>query len=68
MPARDTSAARYTRYDDHIRDQQACYGIPQALIRAVIRTESDFDPHVVSSAGAQGPHAAHAGHGARAWA
>jgi hypothetical protein len=54
VPARDTSAARYTRYDDHIRDQQACYGIPQALIRAVIRTESDFDPRVVSSAGAQG--------------
>jgi len=54
VPARDTSLARYTRYDDHIRDQQACYGIPQALIRAVIRTESDFDPNVVSSAGAQG--------------
>jgi hypothetical protein len=54
VPARDTSAARYTRYDDSIRDQQACYGIPQALVRAVIRTESDFDPNVVSSAGAQG--------------
>lgn len=54
VPARDTSAARYTRYDDNIRDQQVCYGIPQALIRAVIRTESDFDPNVVSSAGAQG--------------
>jgi hypothetical protein len=54
VPARDTSAERYTRYDDHIRDQQACYGIPQALIRAVIRTESDFDPHVVSRVGAQG--------------
>jgi hypothetical protein len=54
VPARDTSLARYTRYDDHIRDQQACYGIPQALIRAVMRTESDFDPNVVSSAGAQG--------------
>ena len=54
VPARDTSAARYTRYDDDIRDQQVCYGIPQALIRAVIRTESDFDPNVVSSAGAQG--------------
>ncbi len=54
VPARDTSAARYTRYDDSIRDQQAYYGIPQALVRAVIRTESDFDPHVVSSAGAQG--------------
>jgi len=54
VPSRDTSAARYTRFDDHIRDQQACYGIPQALVRAVIRTESDFDPNVVSSAGAQG--------------
>jgi soluble lytic murein transglycosylase-like protein len=54
VPARDTSVARYTRYDDHIRDQQAYYGIPQPLIRAIIRTESDFDPHVVSSAGAQG--------------
>ena len=54
VAARDTSAARYTRFDDYIRDQQACYGIPQALIRAVIRTESDFDPHVVSSACAQG--------------
>ncbi len=54
VPARDTSPARYSKYDDHIRDQQAYYGIPQALIRAVIRTESDFDPLVVSSAGAQG--------------
>jgi len=54
VPARDTSPARYSRYDDHIRDQQAYYGIPQALIRAIIRTESDFDPRVVSSAGAEG--------------
>jgi soluble lytic murein transglycosylase-like protein len=54
VPARDTSGARYARYDDDIRDQQSYFGIPQALIRAVIRTESDFDPHVVSSAGAQG--------------
>jgi hypothetical protein len=54
VPARDSSPARYSRYDDHIRDQQAYYGIPQALVRAVVRTESDFDPMVVSSAGAQG--------------
>jgi hypothetical protein len=54
VPARDTSAARYSRYDDDIRDQQAYFGIPQSLVRAVIRIESDFDPHVVSSAGAQG--------------
>jgi soluble lytic murein transglycosylase-like protein len=30
------------------------YGIPEAFIRAVMKVESDFDPHVVSSAGAQG--------------
>ncbi len=54
VPARDTSAARFSRFDAHIRDQYAFYGIPQALIRAVIKTESDFDPRVVSSAGAAG--------------
>jgi hypothetical protein len=54
VPPRDSSAARFSRYDEHIRDQQAFYGIPQAFLRAIIKTESDFDPHVVSSAGALG--------------
>jgi hypothetical protein len=54
VPARDTSAARFTRFDQHIRDQQAFYGIPEALMHAVIKTESDYDPAVVSSVGAQG--------------
>jgi soluble lytic murein transglycosylase-like protein len=54
VPARDTSAARFSRFDQDIRDQQAFYGIPEALVRAVIKTESDYDPAVVSSAGAQG--------------
>jgi soluble lytic murein transglycosylase-like protein len=54
VPARDTSPARFSRYDRDIRDQQAFYGIPEALIHAVIKTESDYDPGVVSSAGAQG--------------
>jgi soluble lytic murein transglycosylase-like protein len=54
VPARDRSGDRFTRYDQHIRDQQALYGIPEALVRAVIKTESDYDPSVVSSAGAQG--------------
>lgn len=54
VPARDGSAGRFSRYDEHIRDQQAFYGIPQAFMRAIIKTESDFDPHVVSSAGALG--------------
>src|SRR3954465_14649018 len=54
VPARDTSTSRFARFDQHIRDQQAYYGIPEALMRAVIKTESDYDPAVVSSAGAQG--------------
>ena len=54
VPARDRTVERLTRYDLHIRDQQALYGIPEALVRAVIKTESDYDPGVVSSAGAQG--------------
>jgi hypothetical protein len=54
VPPRDSSQSRYQRFDDHIRDQQAYFAIPQALIRAVIKTESDYDPQVVSSAGALG--------------
>ena len=46
--------ARFSRYDQHIQDQQSFFGIPEPLIRAVIKTESDFDPNVVSSAGAKG--------------
>lgn len=54
IPAQDRSPERYGRYDEHIRDQRTLYGIPPALARAVIKTESDFDPHVVSSVGAMG--------------
>jgi soluble lytic murein transglycosylase-like protein len=54
VPPRDASATRYARYDGDIRDGQAFYGIPEAFLRAIIKTESDFDPRVVSSAGAQG--------------
>jgi len=54
VPAQDTSLARFSRFDQHIQDQQSFYGIPEALLRAVIKTESDFDPNVVSSAGAKG--------------
>jgi soluble lytic murein transglycosylase-like protein len=54
VPPRDTTPARYSRYDQDIRDGQAFYGIPEAFMRAVIKTESDYDPHVVSSVGAQG--------------
>jgi hypothetical protein len=54
VPPQDASPSRFSRYDEHIRDQQAFYGIPQSFLRAIIKTESDFDPHVVSSAGALG--------------
>lgn len=54
VPPRDTAPARYSRYDQDIRDGQAFYGIPEAFMRAVIKTESDYDPNVVSSVGAQG--------------
>jgi soluble lytic murein transglycosylase-like protein len=54
VPPRDTAPARFSRYDRDIRDSQAFYGIPEAFMRAVIKTESDYDPNVVSSAGAQG--------------
>jgi len=54
VPPQDGSPTRFSRYDEHIRDQQSFYGIPQSFLRAIIKTESDFDPHVVSSAGALG--------------
>jgi len=54
VPPRDTAPARFSRYDRDIRDGQAFYGIPEAFLRAVIKTESDYDPNVVSSVGAQG--------------
>ena len=54
VPPRDTAPARFSRFDRDIRDSQAFYGIPEAFMRAVIKTESDYDPNVVSSVGAQG--------------
>jgi len=52
--ASDVSAERYSRYDAYIREAALLYQMPEAFIRAVIRVESDYDPHVVSWAGAQG--------------
>lgn len=54
VPPRDASPVRFSRYDQDIRDGQAFFGIPETFLRAVIKTESDFDPRVVSSAGAEG--------------
>jgi soluble lytic murein transglycosylase-like protein len=50
----DRDVARFTRYDEHIRAAATLYQIPEQLIRAVIKVESDFDPRAISSAGARG--------------
>lgn len=50
----DRDLTRYSRYDDHIRQAAALYQIPEALVRAVIKVESDYDARAVSYAGARG--------------
>ena len=50
----DRDPSRYTRFDDHIRQAAALYQIPESLVRAVIKVESDYDPRAVSYAGARG--------------
>ena len=54
VTARDRDPARYSRYDATIREAARTHSIPETFIRAVIRVESDYDPRVVSVAGAQG--------------
>jgi soluble lytic murein transglycosylase-like protein len=54
VPPHDRTPERYHRYDQHIREAAALYHIPESFVRAVIQIESDFDPRVVSRAGAQG--------------
>lgn len=51
---RDSSAERFTRYDQHIREAAALYQIPVELVRAVIKVESDFDARAISRANARG--------------
>lgn len=53
MP-QDHDVARFTRYDDLIHEACALYQIPEQLVRAVIKVESDYDPRAVSVAGARG--------------
>jgi len=54
VPATDHSPDRYTRYDTYIAEASRLYALPQALIRAIIKVESDYDPRVVSCASAKG--------------
>jgi hypothetical protein len=53
MPS-DTSPDRVYRYDAYIREAATLYQIPEALVRAVIKVESNFDPRAVSPANAHG--------------
>jgi soluble lytic murein transglycosylase-like protein len=53
MPS-DKSVERFTRYAEWIRQAATLYQIPEALVRAVIKCESDYDPRAVSPAGAIG--------------
>jgi soluble lytic murein transglycosylase-like protein len=50
----DTSIERFSRYGDVIREAAGLYQIPEELVRAVIKVESDYDPRAISRAGAQG--------------
>ena len=50
----DHSLERFGRYDRWIREAATLYQIPEALVRAVIKVESDYDPRAVSVAGARG--------------
>ena len=50
----DASPERFKRYDEVIREAATLYQIPEELVRAVIKVESDYDPRAVSRVGAQG--------------
>lgn len=50
----DHSLERFGRYDRSIREAATLYQIPEALVRAVIKVESDYDPRATSAVGAKG--------------
>ena len=54
VPAVDRAQDRYSRYDALIAEAARIYAIPESLIRAIIKVESDYDPNVVSCASAKG--------------
>ena len=54
VPPSDRDVTRYTRYDGWIHEAATLYQIPEQLVRAVIRCESDYDPRAVSVSGARG--------------
>lgn len=52
--SRSKDPARYSRYNGLIDEAAQLYQLPDSFIRAVMRVESDFNPKVVSRAGAMG--------------
>jgi soluble lytic murein transglycosylase-like protein len=54
VPPQDHDISRFTRYDEWIRQAATLYQIPEQLVRAVIKVESDYDPRAVSVSGARG--------------
>lgn len=50
----DLGAERFHRYDSFIKGAAQRYQLPESLIRAVIHTESNYNPNAVSRAGAMG--------------
>jgi len=48
------SAPRVKHYDLMIVEASAAHGVPPALVKAVVATESSFNPKAVSAQGAQG--------------
>lgn len=54
-------AAHKTDFEGIIEKASKTHNVPAALIKAVIKTESNFNPNAVSHAGASAPDAADAG-------
>lgn len=50
----DSSPERFSRFDAYIHQASMLYQIPEELVRAVIKVESDYDPRAVSRANARG--------------
>jgi soluble lytic murein transglycosylase-like protein len=46
--------ANFDKYDEEIRQASRRYGVEHALVKAVIRAESNFNPQATSRAGAKG--------------
>lgn len=52
--SRTKDPSRYDRYNGLIDEAARLYQLPESFLRAVMRVESDFNPSVVSRAGAMG--------------